>query len=337
MVHAQQYHGFEFLYEAAGGGVLQWDIFNVISQQNLGVGYYGNNTAADNGIGPWLTQSGSFANNGGGTVFHGSPGHPISAIRLSNHGSSTDNQVGLYFNTYGGSHTIVMPSVENAGTNAGLPIGASAANLLSTASGTGHGIEVTLNNTFGVMINGGTFWNNSWSGVALSAPLCQLIGGQSIGNGKALAAEAHKRAGVFIGAENILVTGHHFQFVGDGSTLAYIEIYPPVLATTIIGANSYGAGLPAIRMQSPGVPSGPPRSGTAVFTETNNTVTVTLSPVEPDTAYFVQATASSATPGSAAGALTVVGTIKAAGNFQLVLSAAPGAGKTVTYDWLVHR
>ena len=41
--------------------------------------------------------------------------------------------------------------------------------------------------------------------------------------------------------------------------------------------------------------------------------------------------------GAAAGALTIVGTIKTAGSFQLVLTAPPGAGKNVVYDWMVHR
>jgi hypothetical protein len=327
-------HGFEFLYEALGGGIMQWEIFHAISQQNLGAGFYGNNTAGANGIGPWLTQSITFANNAGGTVFHGSPGHPISAIRLTNVNTSTDNVVGMYFNTYAGSHTVVMPSVENVGLNAGIPLGFTG--TLSVASNTGNGLEATSNNQYGIMINGGTFWNNSWSGVSLSAPFSQLIGGQTLGNGKALSSEPYKRAGVFIGGDNIVVTGHHFQFAGDGSTQAYIERYPPVTGT-VIGFNQYAPGRPAIPMQAPGVPGGPPRSGQVVIAETDNTATITLTPAEPDAAYFVQATANGATPGAAAGALTIVGTIKTAGSFQLVLTAPPGAGKNVVYDWMVHR
>ena len=240
-------HGFEFLYEEASGGITQWDIFEAISQKNLGAGYYGNNTAAPNGIGPWLTQSGSFANNQAGASFNGSPGHPISALRLTNFGSSTDNVVGIYLNTYGGAHTLTTPTVENAGVNGGIPIGA--AGVISVASNTGHGLEITANNTYGVLITGGTFWNNSWSGVLVGAPSSQIVGGQSIGNGKAFAPEPWKRAAVYIGADNTLVTGHTFQYVGDSSTLAYIETYPFVTGT-VIGLNTYAAGLPAIPMQN---------------------------------------------------------------------------------------
>jgi hypothetical protein len=313
---------------------MQWDIFNAIAQFNLGAGFYGLNTAGANGIGPWITESLSFANEFGGFSFNGTSGFPVSDIRLLNVISSTDNRGGIYLNTYGGTHILVNPNIENAGLNGGLPMGSTGAS--SVATHTGHGLEVTVNNLNGVMITGGTFWNNSWSGLHLVAPSCQLIGGQSIGNGKAFDAAPDRRAGVYIGANNVLVSGHHFHFVGDGSTLAYIERFAGITGT-VIGFNSYAAGLPPVAMQAPGTPGGPPRSGQVVIAETDNTATITLTPAEPDAAYLVQATANGATPGAAPGALTVVGTIKAAGNFQLVLSGPPGAGKNVVYDWMVHR
>jgi len=247
-------HGFEFLYTAAdGGGSQQWHVLNALSQQNLGAGYYGNNTLAANGIGPWLTESISFANNAGGFVFVGSSGHMISAVRLNAIDASTDNVHGVYLDTFGGSHQLVMPSVENVGLNAGIPIGS--AGTLSVASNTGHGIEVTANNNYGVMINGGTIWNNSWSGIVLNAPSSQLIGGQTVGNGKALIADPTKRAALYIGGNNTLVDGHTFQFIGDGSTQDYITLAGGVTGT-VIGVNSYAAGLAAETSTLAGLPAG---------------------------------------------------------------------------------
>jgi hypothetical protein len=86
-----------------------------------------------------------------------------------------------------------------------------------------------------------------------------------------------------------------------------------------------------------GTPSWPKRRGQVQIVDTATTATVTLAPVEPDTAYFVQVTPVSTFGAPAAGAFTIRGVTKSAGSFVLSVSAAPGTGNVVAYDWLVYR
>ena len=394
-------HGFEFTYDALAGGVSQWDILHASSQLNKGSGFFGSNTAAANGIGPWITQSLSFANEFGGFSFSGTPEFPISDIRLTHVIASTDNRGGIYLSTGAGAHIITNPQIENAGMNGGMAVGS--AGTLSVATNTGHGLAATSNNTYGVMIIGGLFWNNSWSGVFLQAPHSQLIGGQSINNGLALDPGLHNRASIHIGADDVAVSGHTFQHTGQPGTLHYVYMagalthseighnaYDPTLvraqwvnASGVAGSfnqlPTFAAGLEihtgapqafglslydALHGPTPfkylrvaggqlqvlntsvnvvhslsdeGTPGWPTRRGQLVISETTNTGTVTLAPGEPDSTYFVQLTAQGLTPGGNLGSLTVLGITKAASNFTVTLTAAPGAGKNVAFDWFVYR
>jgi hypothetical protein len=79
------------------------------------------------------------------------------------------------------------------------------------------------------------------------------------------------------------------------------------------------------------------RRGQVTIADTATTATVTLTPAEADNAYFVQLTATSAVATPATGAYTITGIQKLAGSFVLAVTAAPGAGKSVTYDWLLYR
>ena len=86
-----------------------------------------------------------------------------------------------------------------------------------------------------------------------------------------------------------------------------------------------------------GTPGWPTRRGQATMIDGNASVNVGLSGAEPDTGYFVQLTVASTGGGPAPGALTVSGVTKSTTGFEVFVSAAPGVGKSVTYDWLVHR
>jgi hypothetical protein len=91
------------------------------------------------------------------------------------------------------------------------------------------------------------------------------------------------------------------------------------------------------RLSNTGTPSWPARRGQLTIADANTTGVVTLSPSEPDASYFVQLTASAAAGGPASGAYTVGGVVKTSSTFTVTVTAAPGAGKSVTYDWFVHR
>ncbi len=233
-------NGFEFIYPAACG-VVQWDIGHSIAQLNKGAGFTGLNTARADAIGPWLTETVSFANNQGGYVFQSTAGHALYDVRLKSVLSSSDNVAGIYLNTYGAAHLISDPWVEYVGELGGFPLGTDG--TPSVASHTGHCLGLSANNQPGIAITGGLYWNCAWSGVALDAPYSSLTGGTSMGNGLALNPALSTRAGVHIAGTGVSVTGHTFVNLNPPTTLHYIHLEGP-LERLAIGSNTYMAGLP---------------------------------------------------------------------------------------------
>lgn len=78
-------------------------------------------------------------------------------------------------------------------------------------------------------------------------------------------------------------------------------------------------------------------SGTATVSGTATTSVVTLPEAQSDTDYFVALTAQSSSGTPTAGAYTVVGVAKTTTTFTVEVSAAPGAGKSVTFSWQIQR
>ena len=233
------------------------------------------------------------------------------------------------------------------------------------------------------------------------APQSSLIGGSSIGNGRALSTEMAQRAGVAIGGSGVVVSGHTFSFfpttlhyIHLTGTLANVDIghntYEPGIAmSAIVGSTAFTAagayttmagglgvhtnaptapGLalydvletgPAIKvlrvsggnlqvlnaagstpihqLSDVGTPSWVNRRGQAAVTGASATVTVTLSPAEPDASYFVQLTPVQTGGAPTSGAYNVKQVAKSAGSFEIEVTTAPGGGNTVIFDWLVYR
>jgi hypothetical protein len=396
---ANNSHGIEFVYTDPPCPV-QWEISHSISQANRGAGWFGHNTATSNGIGPFLNDVGSFGNAFGGYVFQGSAGHPINDVYLHSVWSSQDDRAGIFLDTFGAGHQLTNPWIELTGAgalNLGWPP------TLTTSTHTGHCVAITQSQLAGaVAIVGGTYWNCSWSGVALYAPYSSLVGGSSYGNGQSLDADLAKRAGVAIGASGVQVSGHSFTLPGT-TTLHYIHL-AGVINDLVIGTNAYDPGLsvanfvsneasmPGARaptmvaglavgsntaasaglalydasnganplkllrvslgylqilnaagsaaihnLSDAGTPAWPARKGQAIVTDTNTFVHVALTPVEPDAAYNVQVTPVSSAGVPPLAAYTIVGVNKDVAGFDIVLGSQPGAGRSVTFDWFVHR
>jgi hypothetical protein len=394
-------NGFEFLY-LASCPTAQWQVHHSLSQLNKGAGFAGLNTAAAVGIGPFLNDTGSFGNEFGGYVFIGAPGFGIYDLVLTNPFSSADNREGIYLDTYGGGHVLNNPWVELSGRADGVPQGSPS--TPSVMSHAGHCVRLTSNNNPGLVIQGGYFWNCSWSGVATDAPYSSLLGGVTLGNGLALDAALSRRAGIHIGADGVTVSGPQFLYLNAPATLHYLHLAGALTALSI-GHNTYAPGLTAVAtldsseatltgttpptmvaglgvhsnsadapglvlydasngvnplkvlrvnlgyletlnaaasavihsLSDEGTPSWPTRRGQVTIADAATTGTVTLTPAEPDAGYFVQMTPVTLSGGPATGALTVGGVAKAAGSFVVTVTAAPGAGKSVVYDWFVHR
>ena len=137
-----------------------------------------------------------------------------------------------------GSHIIVNPWIEYAGSLAGFPVGF--ANTPSVKSNTGHCLALSQSNG-ATTITGGIYWNCSWSGLALYAPYTSMTGGVSMGNGQALHGSLANRAGVAIGATGVHLSGHSFMFP-TGTTLNYIHL-AGVIDNLSIGVNTYSNDL----------------------------------------------------------------------------------------------
>lgn len=77
-------------------------------------------------------------------------------------------------------------------------------------------------------------------------------------------------------------------------------------------------------------------TGSFTIADAATITTVTLKTKRPDTKYRVVASAVSSTGAPASGAFTVKGVTKAADSFVVTLSAAPGAGTSVTFDFFAE-
>lgn len=228
-------HGFEFVYNGFGGA--QWDVAFTLAQANKGAGYVGNVGTFPQGLGPFLTQTTSFLNTQGGYIFSGSPGHTLYDVRLSNVLSSYDNEAGIYLNTYGGSHLIDNPWIEYTGmASAGLLTGA---DLTPFVGVPGHCLAVSANNAPGLTITGGNYINCGWSAVALDANFVSFTGGASYDYGAALDPEPARRAGVTIAGNNVVVSGHAFDYHA-AFPLHYIYLRGSPVGVSI-GHNTYNS------------------------------------------------------------------------------------------------
>lgn len=78
-------------------------------------------------------------------------------------------------------------------------------------------------------------------------------------------------------------------------------------------------------------------SGTVTISDTATTGVVTLAEALADTAFHAILVPSASTGTPAAGSRDVVTIVNATTGFTVTLGAAPGAGNSVTFNWLLHR
>jgi hypothetical protein len=77
--------------------------------------------------------------------------------------------------------------------------------------------------------------------------------------------------------------------------------------------------------------------GTVTIADANTTGTFTFGTSEDDAGYDVLPGAPTQTGGPAAGASTILGIAKLGASFTITVSAAPGAGKSVTFPFIIVR
>lgn len=77
------------------------------------------------------------------------------------------------------------------------------------------------------------------------------------------------------------------------------------------------------------------QSGRFTISDADDEAVVTIDPPLPDDGYRVLLTVSTSTGGALIDAFTVIQVSRSRDAFAVVVAAAPGAGKTITYDYLV--
>jgi hypothetical protein len=91
------------------------------------------------------------------------------------------------------------------------------------------------------------------------------------------------------------------------------------------------------RLSNTGTPAWPQRRGQAIVSDINPSVNIPLTVSEPDALYFVHITPVNSAGSPATDAFVVTTINKFTTGFEVIMKAAPGSGKSVTFDWLMYR
>lgn len=193
----------------------QWYGAKCIAQKNNGPGVevraQAGSGATQTTVGEWEGLQ-TFANGSYGFCAFGLPTVPVQGVRLRDCYLCADANSGLYLDTHGGYHTADGCFTELAGRD---PTGRG---LARPASGTGSGIEATVNNR-DLTVSGGVFVGHSLSGIATGAASTVVNGSRLDDNGRSLV--AGNRAGIAqtASAARVAATGCGMSAAGGASQL----------------------------------------------------------------------------------------------------------------------
>jgi hypothetical protein len=196
----------------ATSGVLQWELHNILSQQNGGAGFQFQSVAGPTQVTLGnLTKLTTYGNTGRGIAFIGTAGVPMYGVRLydSFFGSDADSEV--YLNTYARGHLLSNISTELAGSAATGPT------LATAASHIGYGFEFTANNTEIQLVNAKGD-NHSLDGLRSSATNVGVIGSAFTNCGNALVAGSQSGA-TFDAGTDIRFSGNKCGNISGGTTI----------------------------------------------------------------------------------------------------------------------
>ncbi len=210
-------HGFQFT-PGPTSGIMQWYAQRCLSQQNKGQGFRQDMTIA--GLGPWLFDCSTFANDQGGYVFSSSGTGSQGLLVFNSCISSNDNRAGLAITTAGGPIILRDCWVESTGRLTGVGVGYQGATI-ATPSNTGHGITVgSAVNAGNAMILGGFAGDCSFSGVYNQSPRALISNVMCTLNGQALSADLRNRAHVYSSGIGTVIS--HCAFNAPGNVQKYV-------------------------------------------------------------------------------------------------------------------
>lgn len=152
-----------YITNVSGNNAAQWQMYNILSQLNDGSGFavVPNASSTQMTLGQ-MTKLATFANTGFGLAALGAAGQPIHGIRLSDSFFGQDGNTEVYLDTYGDLHSINTVFCELAGTTL------TGRTSSTAASGVGHGLNVTANNTY-FQASDCLFSGNSQTGATVAA------------------------------------------------------------------------------------------------------------------------------------------------------------------------
>lgn len=191
-------HGVDITGDGATNAA-QWNMSEVLSQQNGGNGYnFVSTVGASQMIVGEMVNCKSALNSGNGASFIGLPTVPIQDIRIVGGFYGSDGDDEIYLDTYGMQHVLSDVFVEQPGRTATGP------SLSTPASGVGSGINVTSNND-DVTIDNPTSTSVSDYCIKVGAVKTIITGGKSMfGNLSGTGKDAiHHTAG------SLTMTGHN--------------------------------------------------------------------------------------------------------------------------------
>ena len=159
----------------AGGGQLQWSLYNILCQMNgvdgvlvstIGI------ASTPTTLGSWIDIN-TFANTRNGVGVVGTSDSPVNGVRIRNSFIGEDGAAGVYLETHGGLHSVLDSFVELAGMNNTGP------GHLTPPSNLAYGINVTANNK-DVTVHGTNLSSNSldairFAGQVLNVANCMII------------------------------------------------------------------------------------------------------------------------------------------------------------------
>ncbi|WP_158375545.1 glycosyl hydrolase family 28-related protein [Cellulosimicrobium cellulans] len=224
-------------------GACQWQLTNILVQRAAGAGFrvYSQTTGAPQiTLGQW-TNVATFACTGSGLSFEGRAGRPINDIRVANafigeDGCANGGEIAL--DTYGGNHIIIAPFIELSGSRTTGPA------FGTPASGVGHGIVISANNT-DVGISGGFIVANADCGIYTAAGRTNVSGVLFKSNGQNAVAGADHNAAVYNGAGRLTMTGCTAwgQQWGEYTTVDSVLVVGNDLGGWSSGGAATGAGV----------------------------------------------------------------------------------------------
>lgn len=218
---------------SGSNGTLQWELMNILSQENVGNGFFVNVTAGPSNItlGNWTNVT-TFANSGHGASFTGLLSCPIDDIRIcdSFFGSDGNHAVSIQ-NSYGGQHIILDSFFELAGQ---MPTGPG---LATAASGVGSGIfvDATVND---ILISGCKINDCSNSGININAAEGNIVGCRITQNGSG--GHSGDQNGIWLQAGRAVVSGNRIGNVTGGANNTVNGVRMSVDNATIVGNDLTG-------------------------------------------------------------------------------------------------